>query len=44
MYSEYIETEGTSLVINTLTTEFIQITPEYGRILKLSEKCLAEKR
>ena len=38
------ENGETNLVINTLTTEFIQITPEYRKVLKLLEQCLAKRR
>ena len=44
MYGEYIETKGTSLVINTLTTELIQIVSEYESVSNINSKYLAEKR
>lgn len=43
MYGEYMETEGTSLVIYTLTTELIQIAPRYGRISKINRRILRGK-
>jgi hypothetical protein len=43
MYGEYMETEGTSLVINTLTIELIQIALGYGSVSNINRKIFSGK-